>query len=130
MALYLRLFHGRKPKDQDLDDWGSDGPIFGPLAYVHTTYAAHIHTAPQHQEGEDYEDLIIDEDLVYYDGVWYGDWSVFDDYGMRDHHPEKPVPIDATKARIPDVQPLPHGDCKRCATPLILENGRKKCMCD
>ncbi len=28
--LYLRLYHGRKDPQEDLEDWGSAGPIFGP----------------------------------------------------------------------------------------------------
>jgi hypothetical protein len=53
-----------------LDDWGDDGPVFV-CDYVHTTYGNRIHTA------EDREDLRVIEDCVYYDGVYYGDWSVF-----------------------------------------------------
>jgi hypothetical protein len=37
--LYIRLFHGRTDPDQDMDDWGSDGPVFGPYEFAHTTYA-------------------------------------------------------------------------------------------
>jgi hypothetical protein len=36
--LYLHLYHGRKDPDENLEDWGSEGPVIGPLAYVHTTY--------------------------------------------------------------------------------------------
>jgi hypothetical protein len=38
--LYIRLFHGRVDPEQDMDDWGSDGPIFGPYHFVHTTYTS------------------------------------------------------------------------------------------
>src|SRR3546814_15310909 len=30
--LYLHLYHGRKDPDESLEDWGSDGPVIGPLA--------------------------------------------------------------------------------------------------
>lgn len=40
-GLYLGLFHGRKP-GEELDDWGSQGPVIGPLKFVHTTYGFHI----------------------------------------------------------------------------------------
>lgn len=39
--LYIRLFHGRTDPNQDMDDWGTDGPVFGPYEFVHTTYAFH-----------------------------------------------------------------------------------------
>ena len=45
MATYMKLFHGRNTPDEDLDDWGADGPIIGPLQWVHTTYGATIRLA-------------------------------------------------------------------------------------
>jgi hypothetical protein len=78
MPVYLELFHGRKAMDEQLDDWGSQGPILGPLRYVHTTYATDIKL-----ETIDGVDGVLElhgeevVDLLYYDGVFYGDWSVF-----------------------------------------------------
>ena len=40
--VWLRLFHGRNSADEQLDDWGFDGPTIGPLEYVHTTYGSDI----------------------------------------------------------------------------------------
>jgi hypothetical protein len=42
MPAYIELFHGRTDPKEELEDWGSPGPIFGPLQFVHTTYACHI----------------------------------------------------------------------------------------
>ena len=36
--MYLRLFHGRTDPQQDMDDWGSDGPVLGPYKFAHRTY--------------------------------------------------------------------------------------------
>jgi hypothetical protein len=44
--LYLHLFHGRDRPDQSLDDWGFDGPHFGPLSAVHQTYNTELRTFP------------------------------------------------------------------------------------
>jgi hypothetical protein len=93
---YLRIFHGRTSKNQDLDDWGSEGGYFGPLDFVHVTYMCCIGlrragdedgTGPMLSFGEseepptrqqqDNNPLHFDDDLLYYKGVWYGDWSVF-----------------------------------------------------
>jgi hypothetical protein len=41
-GMYVALFHGRDDPDTDMDDWGFDGPVIGPLEYVHTTYAADV----------------------------------------------------------------------------------------
>ena len=67
--LYLRLFHGRVNPNQDMNNWGSDGPILGPYNYVHTTYNSFVRLGRQ--------DGICDELRIYYDCVYYGDWSVF-----------------------------------------------------
>jgi hypothetical protein len=72
--LYLKLFHGRTDLNEKMDDWGSDGPIFGPLAYVHTTYRDRVHIGG---EIADLGDLFVVEDCLYYGGIYYGDWSAF-----------------------------------------------------
>ncbi|MDF0491566.1 hypothetical protein PX699_16730 [Sphingobium sp. H39-3-25] len=98
-ALYLRLWHGRRDPAENLDDWGSEGPVIGPLAFVQTTYMCDVKfaAAPEvmdrffpavmadwRQQGFsnvhgpvcDWRFTIAD-DLIEYDGVFYGDWSVF-----------------------------------------------------
>ncbi len=37
-GLFLRLYHGRKSPDEEMQQWGPDGPTFGPLKYVHAAY--------------------------------------------------------------------------------------------
>jgi hypothetical protein len=74
--LYIRLFHGRTHPDQEMDDWGSDGPVFGPYRYVHTTYRFHVKLG---RPDDDCDELMCYEDMLYYDGVYYGDWSVFEE---------------------------------------------------
>lgn len=99
MSVYLHLFHGRDDPEQDMDDWGFDGPVIGPLKYVHVTYMTDLkmdmeqdvaakffpELIEQHEEmlgrnvvptfcGEHH--LYLTEDLVVYDGKYYGDWSV------------------------------------------------------
>lgn len=96
-GVYLHVFHGRDSTNESMDDWGFDGPVIGPLQYVHTTYACEIKFAcsgdvadkffpdlvkrdreagigPGHEfEGQ----LPICGDCLYYQGKFYGDWSVF-----------------------------------------------------
>ncbi len=36
--LCIELFHGRNDIDERLDDWGFDGPIIGPVKFVHCVY--------------------------------------------------------------------------------------------
>jgi len=93
MSVYLRLFHGRIHPDDHPEDWGIDGPVFGPLQYAHTTYAAYIHLANADKELGDL--TIANGDMVYYNGHWYGDWSVFDETVLGKYVPEA---FDADKA--------------------------------
>lgn len=72
--LYIELFHGRADKDRDMDDWGSTGPVFGPLCYAHTTYGNEVKLG---KDGDEYGVLRVNDGMVYYNGIWYGDWSVF-----------------------------------------------------
>lgn len=72
MAVFLKLFHGRNAPTDELDDWGFEGPMLGPMDYVHTTYASDVKYC---LNGEDYR-LHIIEGCVEYEGKYYGDWSV------------------------------------------------------
>ena len=70
----LELFHGRSHPDEHLDDWGSQGPVFL-VDYVLVTYLSGIKLGIPEPAGDG--DLHFVEDLVFYDGTYYGDWSVF-----------------------------------------------------
>ena len=84
-GLYLALFHGRHDRNAQMEDWGFNGPLLGPLAFCHTTYLADIKI-----EFEDAEDawhccqensrsvmLTVVDDMVHFEGAYYGDWTVF-----------------------------------------------------
>ena len=70
---YLKLFHGRASPEEKLDGWGEEGPIFGPYAFFHTVYGSEITF-----DAEQAHTLPIIDDFVFYDEVFYGDWSVYD----------------------------------------------------
>lgn len=100
MALFLKLFHGRKDPDQDMDDWGFEGPHLGPMKYVHTTYAHDIKFAmeveaykkafPEDAERAERESyyhnghrwvdghLMMHNDMIHLGDSYYGDWSAYD----------------------------------------------------
>jgi len=101
-GLYLGLFHGRDDPDADMDDWGFDGPVIGPLDYVHTTYAADmkLHFVDAQRAAQYFSDtgfvtnlatgertrcteaaLAVMQDLIVFDGRYFGDWTVF--YRLR-----------------------------------------------
>jgi hypothetical protein len=70
----IELFHGRTSPDEHLDTWGRQGPVFI-VSYVHVTYLCDIKLGIPEPAGDG--DLHFVSDLVYYDGIYYGDWSVF-----------------------------------------------------
>ncbi|MHA3790562.1 hypothetical protein [Sphingomonas sp. YL-JM2C] len=100
-SLYLRLLHGRTDPAADIEDWGAEGPVLGPFAYIHTTYMCDVKfAAPVDVMQRFFPEVIADwrargissatgplcewqfdilADLIHYDGVLYGDWSVFAD---------------------------------------------------
>ena len=71
-GVYIKLFHGRKSPEEELDDWGEAGPVFGPFPFVHTTYGDHLKF-----DDSSMGELRVVDDCLYYDGMYYGDWSVF-----------------------------------------------------
>ena len=110
--LYIRLFHGRNHKDEDLDDWGFDGPIFGPYDFVHTTYACHIRMGDAHE-------LRIVEDMVFYDGKYYGDWSVFEnikDGTLQEYDSNKATPPNHEKRHVKIIVYVRGGLCQDVRT--------------
>ena len=101
MSVYLHLFHGRNSVDEDMDDWGFDGPVIGPLDYVHVTYMCDVKAACSYAVALEFfpreaathlkyadindrepEDHKIDlhwqvvEGLLEYRGQYFGDFSV------------------------------------------------------
>lgn len=71
--LTLRLFHGRRSIDEQLSDWGRDGPVLGPLRSVNATYCEELRL--ETTEGV-VVDLHVVRGLVYYGGVLYGDFEI------------------------------------------------------
>jgi hypothetical protein len=105
-GVYLYLFHGRTDENQQMDDWGESGPVLGPFPFVHTTYCADI------KLGYDSEELQIVNDMVYYAGVYWGDWSVIsahvfeNNQEMKQRHEE----FDQEKAKLPQKETFEQTD--------------------
>ena len=69
---YLKLFHGRERPGEQLDEWGDRGRSLVP---IRTSMRL---TSPTSSLRTNEGVLTIVGDLVYFDGMFYGDWSVFD----------------------------------------------------
>lgn len=70
--VYLELYHGRTSPDQDMDDWGSQGPTLGPFDEIHVTYCSHIRC----MNGKEETVIPYVDDLLHYEDMYYGDWTV------------------------------------------------------
>lgn len=82
--LYIDLYHGRKTKTEEMDDWGLLGPVLGPVEWVQTTYGWHykfIFTDYKAATTSGFKDtlgeLVSDEGLILFQGIYYGDTVVF-----------------------------------------------------
>jgi hypothetical protein len=72
---YLDLYHGRATPTESLDDWGTQGPILGPLTGIQVTYGSSVRLFLT--EGHDEIWLTIEPGgCIYYDGRYYGDFSL------------------------------------------------------
>ena len=94
-GLCLGLFHGRKDPDDQMIEWGFNGPLIGPLRFVHTTYTNAIklgfHSAVDEKRyfpTQDMPMLTINGDMVCYQDCYYGDWTVFYATDCDVHAPE------------------------------------------
>jgi hypothetical protein len=70
---YLKLLHGRNRVDENLDDWGFEGPTFGPLDWFHVTYLQSFRFGRDEVEAE----IATTEDMFLWEGKYYGDAEIF-----------------------------------------------------
>lgn len=89
----LKLFHGRKDPNEEMNDWGEEGPTLEGVKYAHTTYhyrtvvcfnsieamqAAALKTGWKRVD-ENTLEITYDNDMIYADYRWYGDWSFYEE---------------------------------------------------
>lgn len=84
-GMYLGLLHGRDHSQQQMNDWGFNGPMIGPLQWCHTTYACTVRIAFESAldglryfgKAETDHELELSGDLLVFGGKYYGDWTVY-----------------------------------------------------
>ncbi|UTC28478.1 hypothetical protein GURKE_04760 [Brevundimonas phage vB_BpoS-Gurke] len=104
--VHIRLFHGRDTADQEMNDFGYEGPTIGPFRYVHITYLCDVKFAMEREafkaafpdvfadweargvsngmgftvDGDDRRwiewHLYAESGLIAYGGKFYGDMSI------------------------------------------------------
>ena len=86
--IYIQLFHGRNDPDADMAEagkdnggWGFDGPQFA-CESIHGTYCSHFRMwRARLGDGVIADDEVFlywYDDMIYYDGKYYGDFSISD----------------------------------------------------
>ena len=94
--VYLHLTHGRTSPNEQLSDWGRDGPCIGPLHWVHMTYLVDLHAEDDAKQPCEFE---IVAGLIYYDGLFFGDCTILSEPEVRAVGCPAPQKFDETKAR-------------------------------
>lgn len=72
--MYISLYHGRVDPNQNMDFWGTYGPIIGPVNIV-VTYGQIKLIDPATDELE-FCNLV--DGMIYLDGIYYGDMEIWD----------------------------------------------------
>ena len=72
--LTIKLYHGRLSPAEELNDWGTDGPLLR-IGGFQSTY---LSTYRVMLADQDWHFLKFVDDLLYYDGVLYGDFTISD----------------------------------------------------
>ena len=101
-TMYIMLYHGRKSIYEELDDWGLDGPILGPYECIQTTYG-HIKMSGQ----EMLHELYAVDSMIFYDGIYYGDWCVFTSDELSDDEKTLQQSYHEAKSLVPSLSKQP-----------------------
>jgi hypothetical protein len=97
MSVYLKLMHGRDHPDQQMNDWGFDGPVLGPFEAVHFTYTTHVRCFPKGSDGDaEAIELCFHDDMLVYEGKFYGDFEIAASFGS--HTPKSKLPPELLEA--------------------------------
>lgn len=125
MSIYIELYHGRTDKNADMDDWGTQGPVLGPFKYLHSTYKATLRFMPL-DDSRDECWLNYEMDMVHYDNVYYGDFTIFSDECLTDELKQRLQPFETGKATRAIVESIPttlpvgdSGICAGCGDKLV-----------
>jgi len=88
MSVYIQLFHGRHTPNEELEDWGFEGPILGPFPYFHITYGCDVKLGddPIIIAGKELEYFPLwDKDgFIDFLGGYYGDMSIISEDVIKD----------------------------------------------
>ncbi|KKN98543.1 hypothetical protein LCGC14_0146540 [marine sediment metagenome] len=105
-SVYLELYHGRSDPTQDMDDWGTQGPVLGPFKCIITTYMFTIRCM-RDDTAEKELWLDVHGDMLLYNGVYYGDWCISTESWLPRDLKSK---ITEGKPEVSDIDVIPPGE--------------------
>jgi hypothetical protein len=119
--VYLDLYNGRHSPDEKLDDWGFQGPTFGPFESIQLTYGSHLkcHNGPLNKDW----DFDVSEDGVFFEGGYYGDFNITSEVFLKDQLEVSGKVLSCEKKDLPLLLPLAKD---REWVRLYMENHFKK----
>lgn len=121
--MYIHLFHGRPSPDTQMEGWGVDGPVLGPFKSVHMVYGTTMLFDVDGTGVKDIGPVLFYEDLVYYDGIFYGDFEVVED----DNDLVQPGSVQPLVSALFEVPVLQRVTCCSCGLILRLQGEQRNC---
>jgi hypothetical protein len=91
-SILMELYHGRKDPNQDMDDWGTIGPVLL-VEGVTVTYGGNLRIKFTGQEDWEFLHEFMHDDMFYYDGVYYGDFSFCSEGIFAAIHGPQVIPV-------------------------------------
>lgn len=89
MSVYIELYHGHHYPNEELDDWGFEGPLLGPFPFFHVTYNCTVNCGddPIMVMGNEYPFPYWDkDDFLPFLGSYYGDMSISSPETLNDEY--------------------------------------------
>jgi hypothetical protein len=87
MPSYIFFYNGRHSSDEELDDWGFNGPVVGPYSRIAFTYGCHIKAIDEKEKITDF--TIGTEGLVEVLGAFYGDFIIIDEKKCKENYNDR-----------------------------------------
>ena len=96
--MIMELYHGRTDPNQNMEDWGSQGPLLF-IDGATVTYKDSIRIRFTGQDDYEFLEEFLHDDMFFYDGVYYGDFAFLPvDSKSKNEDSQEPELFDPNKA--------------------------------
>lgn len=98
--IYINFYHGRPNIDSEMDNWGTPGPVVGPVQFSCTYGIFTVHK----DWNEDDVDLIQKDGLFKVGEMWYGDFEIQSE--LRPQDKNRLISFNDFKKLFPQGKPV------------------------